>query len=445
MATRDGENSLRFRIGAAVGDVVPPEEHPEAMEVARRVFQAAYERAAEQGVRHMPTDVLDGFKGGFRYRKTAPGEDVATTLLMAAAAADPPPPPPPPAASLFVPYEDLADAPPPGWLVEDAIPDAGVTVVYGPPKSGKSLFATDLAASIAAGRDRWCGGPEIRCGRGPVLFFALEGRGVTVSRVTEWRAANDDAALGRRLVFGDGRSLVAEHGGAPKPADLARQVAEALGERPRVVIVDTWAHLMASWGLDENTTRDQNVAAKWMEAFSEAVGAPVLVIAHSGKEDRGIRGSNALEAAASAILAATAEGGRFVLEARLMRSSEPRFRMVAVGAPVLRAVAADAEGLGEPGPVATDAVIGPDDTGLRDAIAQASDGLARRGAGDQRLGEFLRTVAAVAGCGARTEKAVMSRAERLLRAAGLVMDGRAMILPGADMAERLAKKGAWLE
>ena len=441
VATQDCENDLRFRIGAAVGDVVPPEDQEEAIAVAREILTKAYERAARAGIRHMPDDVMDGFLNGLRYRKNEPGDDGTRSVLVAAAANDPVPPPPPPMASLFQAYEDLADAPPPSWLVEGAIPDAGVTVIYGPPKSGKSLFATDLAASIVAGTGRWCGSAEIRCEPGPVLFFALEGRAVTVARVTQWREAHDGADLGRRLVFGDARALMA----MPKPPDLARQVTEALG-RPRLVIIDTWAHLMAAWGLDENATRDQNLAAKWAEAFSEAIGAPVLVIAHSGKEDRGIRGSNALEAAAAAVLSAKAEGGRFTLEARLLRSAEPTFKMVAIGAPVLKAVSAPASAE-EPDyvPVTREAIIGPDETRLEEAIVQASDTLARHGIGEERIASFVKTVAAMAGCGPKTEKETAARAERKLRAAGLVAGFLVTILPGEDMRHRLAKKGAFLE
>ena len=58
-------------------------------------------------------------------------------------------------------------------LVRGLIPRVGLTLIWGPPKSGKSLWVLDLAMHIALGwnyRGR-------RVHQGPVVYCAFEGQG----------------------------------------------------------------------------------------------------------------------------------------------------------------------------------------------------------------------------------------------------------------------------
>jgi hypothetical protein len=59
-----------------------------------------------------------------------------------------------------------------GYLVKGLLPNRGLVVIWGPPKCGKSFWATDLGLHIALGweyRGR-------RVQQAPVIYIALEGR-----------------------------------------------------------------------------------------------------------------------------------------------------------------------------------------------------------------------------------------------------------------------------
>src|SRR5215204_6338233 len=57
------------------------------------------------------------------------------------------------------------------YLVKGLIPRTGLTVVWGPPKCGKSFWVFDVAMHVALGWDYR--GRRVR--QGPVVYFAFEG------------------------------------------------------------------------------------------------------------------------------------------------------------------------------------------------------------------------------------------------------------------------------
>ena len=90
----------------------------------------------------------------------------------------------------------LSTLPRPSWLVEDLLPRPSVAFIYGPPKSGKSFIAIDLAASVACGRS-WCGKKTTG---GTVLYVVGEGISGVVLRQEAWAEyhGETDALLGTR-------------------------------------------------------------------------------------------------------------------------------------------------------------------------------------------------------------------------------------------------------
>ena len=74
------------------------------------------------------------------------------------------------------------------YLIKGIIPRAGLAVVWGPPKCGKSFWTFDLVMHIALRREyRGC-----RVQQGPVVYLALEGGHGFRNRVEAWRRRHLD-------------------------------------------------------------------------------------------------------------------------------------------------------------------------------------------------------------------------------------------------------------
>src|SRR5829696_7931521 len=71
----------------------------------------------------------------------------------------------------LIPFERINLSTAPNYLVKGLVPRVGLTVIWGPPKSGKSFFLLDLLAHVALGweyRGR-------RVKQGAVVYLVLEG------------------------------------------------------------------------------------------------------------------------------------------------------------------------------------------------------------------------------------------------------------------------------
>jgi AAA domain len=115
-----------------------------------------------------------------------------------------------------------------GYLVKGLLPESGLGVIWGAPKSYKSFFAIDLALHIAAGLDYRGRKVEQRS----VIYIGLEGRWGLPARIEAFRRQHDIS----RAMF----SLITS------PLNLKRQVdilisdisAQTLTD-PGVVVIDT--------------------------------------------------------------------------------------------------------------------------------------------------------------------------------------------------------------
>jgi DNA-binding transcriptional ArsR family regulator len=177
-----------------------------------------------------------------------------------------------------------------GWLYVDSLAWLG-----GKPGHGKTFVAIDFALSVATGTD-WLGHP-VKQGR--VLYVIAEGAAGLAQRVDAWQAAHGVAAA--NIAF------------LPMPVQLTEQHAvEAfsalLGEdRPALVVIDTQAR--STVGADENSARDMGFVVAALERLRAASGACVLVVHHESRAGENLRGSTAIEGAATTIIRADKDGG----------------------------------------------------------------------------------------------------------------------------------------
>ncbi len=174
--------------------------------------------------------------------------------------------------------EQLANLPPPRWILEHRIPE-GMTWLVGPAKTGKSFVALDWAATVAAQGHR-------------VLYFAGEGVHGFASRVVAWAQAHPTADL-------SGLGVVPT---APRLLDAAsaqtyyRTIRRA---QPLLVVIDTWSRATA--GADENSHAEMSRAIEVVDKAREAYGCSTLIVHHTNAGGYRARGHTSLEGAAEAI------------------------------------------------------------------------------------------------------------------------------------------------
>ena len=176
----------------------------------------------------------------------------------------------------------------PGYLVKGILQRKSYAEMFGAPGEGKTFVALDISYHVAAGK-QWM---DRKIHSGPVLYLAYEGTGGLVKR---------------------GLALLRQYGREDVPLYLMsaafnlREVAgrralgeviTALPEKPVLIVIDTLARALSTFGGDENSAQDVGAFNNAVAALIESTGACVLVIHHSGKnKSLGARGSSALQGA----------------------------------------------------------------------------------------------------------------------------------------------------
>lgn len=180
----------------------------------------------------------------------------------------------------------------PVYLVKGLIPAGGLTVIWGPPKCGKSFWTLDLATHIARGIDYR--GHRVRKGR--VVYLALEGEAGMAQRRDAYVKAhgltNEDVPL---YVI-------------TTPLDLRKQVGQLIfdiraqaGKEPiDAIVVDTLNRSLVG---SENEPKDMSDYVRATDELRRAFKCAVILIHHCGVNGERPRGHSSLTGAADAQLA----------------------------------------------------------------------------------------------------------------------------------------------
>jgi hypothetical protein len=185
---------------------------------------------------------------------------------------------------------ELADLPPPEWLVENIITTNGMSVWWGKSGALKSFVALDIAMSIASGMAFQ--GCPVKAG--PVVYLAAEGAFGLAKRVLGWQSTKADGAPAQFKLIPHPVSIVGEID------DLIAAIM-ALSQRPALIALDTLARTFGAG--HENDTADMGAYVVAVDKLREATGAHVAIVHHSGKdEERGERGNVALRGACDTIV-----------------------------------------------------------------------------------------------------------------------------------------------
>jgi hypothetical protein len=188
----------------------------------------------------------------------------------------------------FIPVGDVVNLPSPGWVIKGIIPKAELGIVYGPSGSGKSFVMLDLCMSIARGIP-WRG-QKVK--QGKVRYIVAEGRGGFRKRIKAY-------GMHHGVDLDQVPMSVMETAPNFLMNEDVKAVAQAVkaSEGADVIVVDTFAKVTP--GANENAGEDMGKALDNCRRISEATGALVILVHHTGKDvDRGARGWSGIRAAA---------------------------------------------------------------------------------------------------------------------------------------------------
>jgi len=179
------------------------------------------------------------------------------------------------------------------YLIRDIIPSEGLTVVWGPPKCGKSFWLYDALMHVACG---W----EYRghaVTQGPVVYIACEGeKGVrrrsfayVQNRLDGFEGPLPFHLVTTRLALRD------------EYAELISNIKAQIGSiNPVAVAIDTLNKSLAG---SENKDEDMSAYVQAAEAVREAFKCAVCIVHHCGVEGTRPRGHTSLAGAADVQLA----------------------------------------------------------------------------------------------------------------------------------------------
>jgi hypothetical protein len=193
----------------------------------------------------------------------------------------------------LVPFEKIELACGASYLVKGLIPRCGLTVIWGPPKCGKSFLTFDMAMHVAMGWDYR--GHRVKAG--PVVYAALEGAEGFRARVEAFRRERlqDPATAAPFYLMASQLSLVAD-----ASAFVASIRAQLGDDCPVAVVIDTLNRSLAG---SESDDKDMAAYVRAADAIRDPFKCVVIVVHHCGHNGDRPRGHSSLMGALDAQIA----------------------------------------------------------------------------------------------------------------------------------------------
>lgn len=161
--------------------------------------------------------------------------------------------------------------------------------VLGPPKTGKSLLALDMAMAIADKKSSdWCEFPVGMHSR--VLFLSAEGGPKLLQDRQNKREQNPEDIIYWWPQNGQKIDV------AERPQDLVQMIKDAKAE---VVFLDP---LVKFHSLDENSTKDMALLMKRLQEIRLETGAAIVMVHHTRKKGQNSKAGSAMEARGSSVI-----------------------------------------------------------------------------------------------------------------------------------------------
>ncbi|MAB51378.1 MAG: hypothetical protein CMG80_06460 [Marinobacter sp.] len=217
----------------------------------------------------------------------------------------------------FVDEDYLMNMPPIEWAVgegDDGLITAhGLSMIYGPPGSGKSFISLDMALCQAHGIE-WQG---IETKQGDVLYIAGEGVGGLGKRVKAWKSTHGLGTSGHFHML----PLAVNMRDQAEVEKLIRSI-DRLDRKWTAVYIDTLARAML--GADENSSTETGLVISAADAIRNHVQCAVVFVHHSGKAvERGSRGSSAILGAVDTSVVVSKDESYITMRVEKQKDAEP--------------------------------------------------------------------------------------------------------------------------
>jgi len=181
-------------------------------------------------------------------------------------------------------------------LIEDVLMQDSISWLHGKPGHAKSFIALDWACCVATGQ-QWRHHPTEH---GKVLYVVAEGAQGMHERRQAWEITNNvEIPAGQLLFLPVAVQML-------KDLDVAVMAMIAAELRPALVVLDTQARVTV--GADENSSRDMGLYVASVDQLRFASKACILTVHHEARAGDSLRGSTALEGAATTVIRATKDG-----------------------------------------------------------------------------------------------------------------------------------------
>lgn len=199
-------------------------------------------------------------------------------------------------------FADIDPSPRKTWLVERILGDGELSCIFGPPGSGKSALATDLATHIAAGMP-WLG-RSVKAGA--ALYVAAERAPLVKRRMAAWQKHHSITDLPLAVLDGT-IDLRTSKRTAAEIINHAKLFQSTVGRPVRLIVVDTVSRALA--GGDENSSKDLGALIMNVTEIQAATGAAVSLVHHVPQDgQQRLRGHGVLLGAVDTTVSVTKSG-----------------------------------------------------------------------------------------------------------------------------------------
>ena len=192
----------------------------------------------------------------------------------------------------------LDTIPPPQPVIDGYLYRNSLAWLHGKPGHGKSFLALDWAGCVSTGLP-W---QMHETTQGTVLYLIAEGTPGLQRRVRAWEDYTGHTMLARFL------PIAVQLLDPPDIAAFTRLAAEL---QPALLVIDTQARV--TLGAEENSARDMGRVVEAVDRLRAVTRACILLVHHEARGTETMRGSTALEGAATSILRASRDGGHITL------------------------------------------------------------------------------------------------------------------------------------
>jgi hypothetical protein len=195
--------------------------------------------------------------------------------------------------------DQIANLPPPKFLIDRHVPERSVGFLYGDPGTGKSFIALDWALHIAYGAEKWHGDPIDGTDDGMVIYLAGEGASGMRTRASAWKQRHGHTHDSENFGLLGGTVNFMSKDDGPKLVRSLERHAERFGRPIRMIVVDTVSRAMP--GADENSQKEMTLFVRACDLLRDEFGCAVVGVHHANKSGD-MRGSTVLLGAGDFVL-----------------------------------------------------------------------------------------------------------------------------------------------